>query len=332
MDAFTLDQFAVFVAVIDQGGFAAAARKLNRAQSAITYAIQKLEEQTGLALFDRSGYRPVLTEAGAALLPRARRVLDALVDYQQQARGIAGGLEAELSLVVDMLAPIAPLADALREMHMVFPTVQVRVVVESFGTTPQFLARGDADLALLPQTMALTDCESNRYGEVELVAVAAPAHPLAELPSPITSELLRDHVQLVLASKAAVQGEHASGVHATNRWYLTDLAAKRELLLAGAGWGSMPAHLVAEDLAAGRLVALEPDRWEGSDRMPAFAAVIAHRKDRALGPAGRWLFQRLASDASPIPQSDGRAVTSASPAAPAGSRGPSARAVTASPR
>ncbi len=295
MDAFTLDQFAVFVAVIEQGGFAAAARKLNRAQSAITYAIQRLEEQSGVELFDRSGYRPVLTDAGAALLPRARRVLEALVDFQQQAHGIAGGLEAELSLVVDMLAPMAPLAAALREMQTVFPTVQVRIDVESLGATSQLLARGEADLGLLLQVVPMAEFATNRYGETDLVAVAAPDHPLAKLPSPIASDLLRDHVQLVLASKAAVQGERDSGVHATNRWYLTDIAAKRVLLLAGAGWGSMPGHLVAEDLAAGRLVALAPDRWEGADRMPSLAAVIAHRKDVALGPAGRWLFQRLAS-------------------------------------
>ena len=294
MDAFTLDQFAVFVAVIEQGGFAAAARKLNRAQSAITYAIQKLEEQSGLALFDRSGYRPVLTEAGAALLPRARRVLEALVEYQQQAHGIAGGLEAELSLVVNMLAPMEPLSEALREMHAVFPTVQVRIIVESLTTAPQLLTQGDADLGLLLEAGPLADFQSNRYGAVDLVAVAAPTHPLAKLPSPIASELLRDHVQLVLASKAAVQGERDAGVHATNRWYLTDIAAKRVLLLSGVGWGSMPAHLIADDLKAGRLVALEPDRWEGSDRMPSLPAVIAHRKDRSLGPAGRWLFERLA--------------------------------------
>lgn len=294
MDAFTLDQFAVFVAVIDQGGFAAAARKLNRAQSAITYAVQKLEEQSGLALFDRSGYRPVLTEAGAALLPRARRVLEALVDYKQQARGIAGGLEAELSLAIDMLAPMEPLADALQEMHAAFPIVQVRIVVDSLGAASQLLTRGDADLGLLLELAPLSDVVSNRCGEVELVAVAAPGHPLARVASPIAAELLRDHVQLVLASKAAVQGARDSGVHATNRWYMTDIAAKRVLLLAGAGWGSMPRHLVADDLAAGRLVALNPDRWEGNDRMPAFSAVIAHRRNHTLGPAGRWLFERLA--------------------------------------
>jgi DNA-binding transcriptional LysR family regulator len=299
MDAFTLDQFAVFVAVIEHGGFAAAARKLNRAQSAITYAIQKLEEQSGLPLFDRCGYRPVLTEAGAALLPRARRILEALVDYQQQARGIAGGLEAELSLLVDMLAPLAPLAAALREMQGVYPTVQVRVVVESLGGTPERLARGDADLGLLVEWRPMTMFETNRYGETELVAVASPDHPLSRLAPPIAADLLRDHVQLVLASKDAAQGERDAGVHATNRWYLTDIAAKRVLLLAGVGWGSMPKHLVAEDIAARRLVVLAPARWEGSDRMPSLAAIIAHRKDKSLGPAGRWLFERMAIEAKP---------------------------------
>ena len=71
MDSLTLDQFAVFAAVVDAGSFAAAARRMNRAQSAITYAIQKLEEQSGVVLFDRAAYRAELTEAGRALLPAA---------------------------------------------------------------------------------------------------------------------------------------------------------------------------------------------------------------------------------------------------------------------
>ena len=295
MDAFTLDQFAVFVAIIEQGGFAAAARKLNRAQSAITYAVQKLEEQSGLRLFDRSGYRPVLTEAGAALLPRARRVLEAVVDYQHQASSIAGGLEAELSVAVDMLAPMQPLADALQEMHATFPTVQVRIVVDSIGATSQLLTRGNADLGLLLELTPLGDVISNRYDDVELIAVAAPGHPLAQLTVPIPTQRLRDHVQLVLASKAAIQGDRDAGVHATNHWHMTDITAKRVLLLAGAGWGSMPKHLVTEDIATGRLVELTPERWEGSDRMPTFSVMVAHRKDRPLGPAARWLFDRLAT-------------------------------------
>src|SRR3712207_2284264 len=107
MDALSLDQFQVFAAVVDEGSFSAAARRLNRAQSAVTYAIQKLEEQSGAELFDRSAYRPALTEAGRALLPRVRRILEEVDAFRTQARGISGGLEPELSMVVDAMFPMS---------------------------------------------------------------------------------------------------------------------------------------------------------------------------------------------------------------------------------
>jgi DNA-binding transcriptional LysR family regulator len=85
------------------------------------------------------------------------------------------------------------------------------------------------------------------------------------------------------------------GVLAVKRWRVTDMNLRYKLLLAGIGWCSMPRNLVEADLAAGRLVALKPLRWEGADRMPRFPLVIAHRRDKALGPAARWLIQRLAA-------------------------------------
>src|SRR3984957_262098 len=74
MDALTLDQIRVFLSVVDEGSFPKAAKSLNRAQSAVTYAIRKLEAEIGVPLFDRSAYRSVLTPAGRALLTRARRI------------------------------------------------------------------------------------------------------------------------------------------------------------------------------------------------------------------------------------------------------------------
>jgi DNA-binding transcriptional LysR family regulator len=72
IDSLTLDQIRIFLAVAETGSFSKAAKRLHRAQSAVTYGVQKLEAQFGIPLFDRAGYRPVLTEAGRALLPRAR--------------------------------------------------------------------------------------------------------------------------------------------------------------------------------------------------------------------------------------------------------------------
>src|SRR5579859_819835 len=99
----SFDQLQVMLAVVETGSFSAAARRLNRAQSAVTYAVQRLEEQLGTALFDRASYRPVLTEAGRALLPRAQRIADELRSLCEQAQGIAAGLEPELTLVVEAM-------------------------------------------------------------------------------------------------------------------------------------------------------------------------------------------------------------------------------------
>jgi DNA-binding transcriptional LysR family regulator len=295
VDSLSLDQFAVFATIVAEGSFAGAARRMNRAQSAITYAIQKLEEQSGVLLFDRSAYRPTLTEAGRALLPRARRVLDDVDDFRLQAAGVREGVEAELSLVVDSFVPDF-LPPSLKDFQDAFPLVQLRLSVEFFQGTAAALQEGWADLALMAATTPQPgDLERIQCGEIELVAVAAPDHPLARFKRPFAPELLRDHLQLVLSSRAEVRDRRDYGVLAVKRWRVTDMSLRHKLLLAGIGWCSMPRNLVEADLAAGRLVALKPLRWEGADRMPRFPLVIAHRRDKALGPAARWLIQRLAA-------------------------------------
>ena len=128
---FTLDQFTVFVSVVDQHGFAAAARHLGRAQSAITYAIKGLEQETGVQLFDRSGYRPSLIDAGRALLPRDRRLLADLADYRQQAKSFSAGVEAGLAVVVDLFVPVPLVVAALGQVQRDYPSVRVKLIVDA---------------------------------------------------------------------------------------------------------------------------------------------------------------------------------------------------------
>jgi DNA-binding transcriptional LysR family regulator len=116
-DSLSLDQIQVFLAVVDSGSFSAAARKLRRAQSAVTYAVQKLEDQFGLDMFDRSAYRPTLTEAGQALLPRARRIAGEVGAFRAQARGMAAGIEAEVSITVDSMFPMPLFLDAIKQFQ-----------------------------------------------------------------------------------------------------------------------------------------------------------------------------------------------------------------------
>lgn len=297
MDGLSLDQLLVFATVVEQGSFSAAARKLNRAQSAITYAIQKLEEQTGSDLFDRSAYRPTLSDAGRALLPRAQRILEEVGEFRAQARGIAGGLEPELAMVIDAMYPMPRLVCAMADFQTRFPSVQTRIFVESLGATSQNLLGGQSDIGVLAAFASDTE-ELVRIpaGEVDLIAVAAPHHPLAQAPQPIPPDLLREQVQLVLTDRSSLTSGRDHGVIATRTWRIADLGAKHAMLRAGLGWGSMPRHMVEDDLAAGRLVLLYPGQWDGSERMPRLDMVAAHRKDHILGPAGRWMLERLAAE------------------------------------
>ena len=101
MDGVTLDQIRLFLAIVDEGSFSKAAKRLGRAQSAVTYGIQNLEGQLGIKLFDRASYRPILTEAGRVLLIRAQRVAEEASGLRNAAQSLADGLEAELAIVLD---------------------------------------------------------------------------------------------------------------------------------------------------------------------------------------------------------------------------------------
>src|ERR1700722_8613703 len=199
MDALSLDQFAVFAAVVEEGSFAAAARRMNRAQSAITYAIQKLEDQSGVALFDRSTYRPMLTEAGKALLPRARRILADLEEYRLHASRIVMGLEEELRLVVYPYTPPTLISDALSQFRKEFPSVRIVASLEASDSARDALESGKSDLALMLETVPLGGMfERAPCASMEFVAVASPNHPLAQLERVLNSEDLRDHTLLLV--------------------------------------------------------------------------------------------------------------------------------------
>ena len=296
LDGLTLDQFAVFVTVVEEGSFSAAARKLGRAQSAITYTVQALEAQTGTDLFDRSAYRPTLTPAGRALVPRARRILEGVANWRKQARSLTQGVEARLTLALDVMAPKGPLAAALKDFGAEFPMVEVALLVQPLEPTFAALKEGLADFGLVVEVadpVMLEGLERRTCGQLDYVPVAAADHPLAQSRAPLTIDELRDHTQLLLSTGKEVSGSRDRGAQAINRWRVTDLGLRHQLLLAGVGWSGMPRHLVSKDLAEGRLVALTLDEASAGELPPTVPLSLAHLRTKALGPAGRWLMERL---------------------------------------
>lgn len=292
IEPFSLDQLRVLAAVVETGSFSAAARRLKRVQSAVSYAVSTLEAQLDLALFDRSGKRPVLTKSGEALLSDVRAVLDKADALQARAAGLCRGLEAEVSLVVDVLYPGRILAGVLAELRASFPTVAVRLEIEALGAVAERVISGSAQIGILGE-IAVTADRFSAVGlrPIRLVTVAAPGHPLAQMTGTIDPEAAAEHIQLVLTDSSPLTQGRDFGVVGRQTWRLGDLGAKHALLRSGAGWGTMPLHMVASDLSEGRLVRLHIASSPADGSL--YQMYLTHRVDRALGAAGRWLWERL---------------------------------------
>jgi DNA-binding transcriptional LysR family regulator len=290
----TLDQLRVFLAVVDIGSFAGAARRLGRATSVISYSIANLEAQLGVLLFDRKSTRkPQLTEAGRGVLSDARTITNAIDGLRAKVRSLRQDIEAEISLVLDVMLPAARVVDALKAFRGEFPTVSLRLYIEALGAVRQMVLDGTAAIGICGALdEAVAGIERIAVGSVEWMPVAAPDHPLA-LAGRNAPGAGRDHIQLVLTDRSGLTRGQDFGVIGTQTWRLADLGSKHMLLKGGIGWGYMPEPMVREDVDAGRLVQLDmPELRKGSLRLYAI-----YRTDMPPGAAGSWLISRFEAQA-----------------------------------
>ncbi|ABE61891.1 transcriptional regulator, LysR family [Nitrobacter hamburgensis X14] len=292
LESVSFDQLRMFVAAADEGSFSAAARRVRRTQSAVSEAILSLETQLGVVLFDRAGRYPKLTTDGVVLLADARAVISGVDAMKARAKGIAGGLEAELTAVLDVFLPIEVIAEAAREFRIQFPATPLRIYVEALGGAVQPVLDGRASIGVVGSLPTLPPgLIKERLFDVKLMMVAAASHPLASYRGTIPKEELARHVQLVLTDRSTLTEGRTIGVMSPSTWHLADLFAKHAFLISGLGFGGMPLHTVARDIAKGRLVELSIEEAPpGGLPLPMFAV---YREGEPPGPAGRWMIERL---------------------------------------
>ncbi len=285
----TLDQLQILVAVADTGSFSAAGRKLNRAQSVISYGIANLEAQLGLKLFEREGTRePQLTEIGRAMLEDARRMVGVLQRIRSRVDSHNQGLEAEVALSLDVALPAPVLVRVLKAFEAQFPTVMLRLHIGTLGLIPDYVLSGQADLGI-GGLLGEVDVHLTAIGFMSMVPAAAPSHPLAQLPKPVAIEDVREHTQLVVSDQSERTKGRDYGVLAYRTWRMTDMRTKHMLMRSGLGWGGLPRWLIADDLASGRLVELDLEQFKEA-KAPLYAM---HRFDRSPKPAAAWLIDQF---------------------------------------
>ncbi len=291
LDRVTLDQLRAFIAAADGGSFSAAARRLRRAQSVVSQTVANLEAHLGVRLFDRSHRTPVLTDEGRALLASARGVMQRLDEFKGRTQALAGGLEPELSVVIDVLFPMDAVTRAIGAFQATFPLTPLRLFVEALGAVAQPVLDRRCQFGVMGSLPIVPpEFSSEHLTHVNLTLVVSPRHALGAYEGPIPSSILREHLQLVLTDRSELSKGREFGVLSPKTWRLSDLGAKHEFLRAGLGWGGMPCGMVAADIAAGILKPMQVEDAPSSIVMPMSAV---YRTDAPPGPAGRWLIEQF---------------------------------------
>jgi DNA-binding transcriptional LysR family regulator len=301
LDGVSLDQLRTFIAAADEGSFSAAGRRLRRAQSVVSQTLANLEGQLGVKLFDRSGHLPVLTDQGRALLADARAVAGDVDLLKARAKSLAGGLEPELSLAVDVMFPEANLTNAVAAFQQAFPATLLRFDMESSAVIEPVL---DGRCAIgIVGSWALAPPQLTHEPVLTIGAhtVVAAGHPLATHRGKIPLTVLAKHIRITHIDVSDISEGYGTLHKIPRVWRLSHLGAKLAFLRAGFGFGGMPLHAIEADLASGALVEITTDDAPSGGRLIEMWAV--YRTDSPPGPAGRWFIERLkkSSPAQQIP-------------------------------
>jgi DNA-binding transcriptional LysR family regulator len=243
-------------AIDKKGSFAAAAESLFKVPSALTYTIKKLEEEMGVALFDRSKQRAVLTPAGRLVLEHGREILLSAHRLMDSVKQLESGWESEIRIARDTVISEQPIFELIQAFHTLDHTVDVSLGVEALGGGWDALHSRRADIAIgvtseLPKGLF----DTHRIGVLTFVFAVAPDHPLANISGEIDGELLSRYPSVVVSDTSQILPSRNSGLfHSKQVIRVNNMESKINAQLQGLGVGFLPTHLAQPYLEQGTLI------------------------------------------------------------------------------
>ncbi|GAB5452180.1 MAG: LysR family transcriptional regulator [Halioglobus sp.] len=283
MNKTTLEQWRMFQAVVEHGGFAQAAEAVHKSQSTINHAVHKLQNRLGLELLEIRGRKAHLTAAGELMLRRADVLLQQAAQLEDVAESLAAGTEAEIRAAVDEVYPPDFLASALQAFSRSFPNTRVQLLETVLSGGAEQLQEGEVDLLVangIPVGYA-----GEPIMRAEFIAVAHPGHPLHALGRELSLRDLQQHRQIVLRDSARGEKTDSGWLGAEQRWTVSHVATSVDMITRGMGFAWLPRSRVQAGIAAGRLAELP--LGASSRRFTELYLVYADRD--AAGPAARQL-------------------------------------------
>lgn len=288
--AITIDALKVLDAIDRKGSFAAAANALFRVPSAISYTVQKLEEDLGVDIFDRSGHRAILTPAGKYLLNEGRALLEATEALAHTTRQVAQGWETRLRIGFNSLLPAEALFPAVQEFYQLGLPVEVQLVEEVFAGTWDALQARRIDLAVGADQMSRPAgaFTMRSLGRVPFVFAVAPHHPLASEALPLSEDAITRYPAAVAADSSRNLPAGTAGIFQRQRTItVSNIDQKIAAQVAGLGVGWLPLPRIRQQLEDGALVVR--DVAQPRDTLTVH---IVRRSDEQ-GKALEWFWERL---------------------------------------
>ncbi|MFM1895317.1 MAG: hypothetical protein RLZZ385_391 [Pseudomonadota bacterium] len=283
----SLEQWLAFTSVVDSGSFAAAAERLNKSQSSISYAVGRLQELLPRPVLRLEGRRAVLTAEGEVLYRYATQLIQQASLTEAVAQAMTVDFEAEVTVALDVLLDIGALCCALEEFSSINPHTRVRILETSLSGTVEALVEKKADIVLggtVPVGHAAQPLRS-----VTMLPVAAPFHSLFQSGQDVSELELRRHRQIVLRDTGQRGQKDVGWLQAEQRWTVSHFSSTISLVKAGLGFAFLPRNWIATALQDGSLREIPLEG--GYQRVIPLYLMLSHRD--TSGPATRDLSSIL---------------------------------------
>lgn len=298
MQKTTLEQWRMFKAVVEEGGFNQAANIIHKSSSSVHHSVTKLEDSLGVKLFLVEGRKTTLTNAGKIMLRRASYLLDEVGRIESVAQSLSTGIETELHIAVDGAFPQRTIFEALEKVSALYPQVNIDIIDTVLSGANELISEGKADIGLSPYPME--QGLNEEICMVGFVAVAHKDHPLHRQHESLTKQNLKSYRQIIVRDSATQNKKSQGWLGSDQRWTVSHIRASIELIEQNLGYAWLPLTEVSEAIERG--VIKELPLSEGAKRNVSFFLNYLD-KDR-IGPVAREFMGEIRLLTLDMPTSD----------------------------
>ncbi len=284
----TYDQILTLDSIVKYGSFKAASEALFKSQPSLSMAIKKLEEEFGFEIFNREGYRPVLTDKGHAFYQKAQASLKSFQALEHLAMELGAGIETEINICTDAIFPIGQLSDVLSQFFLPHKTTTLNLSTDVLEGVIDQLINHKVDFALGPNISDNENIEKEKILDVEMIPVIANQHITKEN---FNREYLQELPQIIVRS--SVRDKTIRGALSNQLWFTTDFSMKMQMIRSGLGWGRLPLHMIEDSLQQGALQRISNIKGINPVITPIY---LLRSKSKIMGPTTKKLWNFLVNN------------------------------------